>query len=55
MKTLFSYLLLMGIFIVIIFIADIENKFPIMIGAIIGGTIAFIIGQIIIYRNKKKK
>jgi tetrahydromethanopterin S-methyltransferase subunit C len=56
MKTVFGFVLIIGFFIIIISMSSIDNKFPIMVGAIVGGTVAFIIGKIIIYlRNKKNR
>ena len=53
MQTAFRYVLLMGILIIPLHFSSIDNKFPIMLGAFIGGTIAFWIGYFIIRRKKK--
>ena len=54
MQTAFRYVLLMGILIIPLHFSSIDNKFPIMLGAFIGGTIAFWVGYFIIQRKKKK-
>ena len=53
MQTAFRYVLLMGILIIPLHLSSIDNKFPIMLGAFIGGTIAFWLGYFIIRRKKK--
>ena len=54
MKTAFRYTLLMGLLIIPLFFFGVENKFPIMIGLIIGGSLAFLAGYLIIKRKNKK-
>lgn len=54
MKTAFRYTLLMGLLIIPLFFFNVENKFPIMIGLIIGGSLAFLAGYLIIKRKNKK-
>lgn len=55
MNTLFRYVLLMGVLIIPLHFANVDNKFPIMVGALIGGTVAFIIGHLILKRKNKKE
>jgi len=55
MKTAFRYTLLMGLLIIPLFFFGVENKFPIMIGLVIGGSLAFLAGYLIIKRKNKKK
>ena len=55
METAFRYVLLMGILIIPLYLSSIDNKFPIMMGAFIGGTIAFWVGYLIIKRKKKRQ
>lgn len=54
MKTAFRYTLLMGLLIIPLFFFNVENKFPIMVGLIIGGSLAFLAGYLIIKRKNKK-
>lgn len=54
MNTIFRYVLLMGILIIPLHLSNVANKFPIMIGALVGGTVAFFIGHWILNRKKKK-
>jgi len=44
----------MGLLIIPLFFFGVENKFPIMIGLIIGGSLAFLAGYLIIKRKNKK-
>lgn len=53
--TIFRYVLLMGVLIVPIYFATINNKFPIMVGCVIGGTIAYWVGFFILKRKKKRQ
>ena len=55
MKTAFRYTLLMGLLIIPLFFFNVENKFPIMVGLVIGGSLAFLVGYLIIKRKNKKK
>jgi hypothetical protein len=54
MKTIFYYFLLLGAFIIPLFILfEDSEKFPIMAGAFLGVTLAFW-GAIIVMKRKKK-
>ncbi len=55
MKTAFRYTLLMGLLIIPLFFFNVENKFPIMVGLVIGGSLAFLAGYLIIKRKNKKE
>lgn len=54
MQTAFRYVLLMGILIIPLYFSSIDEKFPIMVGAVIGGTIAFWVGYFLLKRKKRK-
>lgn len=55
MEIAFRYVLLMGILIIPLHFSSIDNKFPIMIGTLIGGSIAFLLGYFIIKKKKKQR
>ena len=52
---IFRFVLLIGIGIVFLFFMEIDRKLEIMIGWIIGVTLAYIIGVAIIQRRKKNE
>lgn len=52
---IFRFVLLIGIGIVFLFFTEIDRKLEIMIGWIIGVTLAYIIGVAIIQRRKKNE
>lgn len=56
LQQFFRCLLLVTIGIVVVYVSNLENKFPIMIGWAVGAVLAFIVGNIILnYLNKKNK
>ena len=55
MEHLFRLILLYAVYIVPIHFMDIEDKFIIQIGGIIGITLAYIVAMLIIKRRKKKE
>ena len=52
---LFRYILLLAIGIVFLFFAKIDKKLEIMVGWIIGATLAYIVGLIILRKRKKSQ
>jgi len=52
---IFRFMLLIGIGIVFLFFSEIDQKLEIMIGWIVGVTLAYIIGFTIIQRRKKNE
>lgn len=55
MQTAFRYTLLMGILIIPLYFSNVTNKFPLMMGAFLGGTLAFWIAWFIIRKKQKKE
>ena len=56
-KHLFRYCCLIGAFVIpVFFLVQLDNrsKFPILLGGVIGITIAYVIGAIILHYRKKK-
>lgn len=51
----FRYVLLLSVGIVCLYFLQIEDKFPIMIGWMIGVTIAYFLGNFILARLRKKQ
>jgi hypothetical protein len=51
----FRYVLLLAVGIVPVYFLQIDRKFELMIGWMVGATLSFIIGMIFIKRKKKKE
>ena len=51
----FRFVLLLAVGIIPLFFTEIENKFELMIGWCIGVTIAYVIGNYVLERRKKRK
>ena len=57
-KHLFRYCCLIGAFVIpVFFLVQLDNrsKFPILLGGVVGITIAYVIGAIILHYRKKKR
>lgn len=55
LQQIFRCLLIVTLGIVVVYVSNLENKFPIMIGWTVGAVLAFIVGHLILnYLNKKK-
>ncbi|MDR2979714.1 MAG: hypothetical protein LBV02_04660 [Bacteroidales bacterium] len=54
LQQIFRCLLLVGIGIVVVYVSDLDNKFPIMIGWTAGAVLAFIAGNTVLkYKTRK--